>query len=97
MRYTIFWPNDNALSDSRMAAWNGRITDVTLGLRWALGKSFENAREHIYNQGGIVEVVPYSAGFSTLSDTLRGPPPTVHKPTDGVTVLRTGPDNSHGD
>jgi hypothetical protein len=98
MRYKVNWPADGrAVHDSRFAAWNGRVVDVTMGLRWAVGKTIENTIMHIHNQGGFVEVEPYSAMLSTLSDKIVGAPPKVMKPTDGVTVTRSGPDNSNGD
>jgi hypothetical protein len=98
MQYIVSWPNDKgSVFDSRFATWNGHVSDVTLGLRWAIGKSFENARDHIISQGGMIELVEGSHDKSTLTDIKFGDLPAYRQVNPEAVVITRGRDGSQDD
>ena len=75
MKYKVVWPNDKGIEyDSAFTTWGGHVTDCTVGMRWALGKSYENAAEHIQNQGGQVALYLGSQDVMTLNQEFTGQP-----------------------
>lgn len=73
MKYKVVWPNDSSAEyESAFTTWNGHVADCTVGMRWAMGKSYENAVEHIQNQGGQVALYLGSQDVMTLNQKFDG-------------------------
>lgn len=92
MRYKVIWPNDgpSIFNDSRFATWDGKVTNATPGLKWAVGKSYENTVSNIHNQGGFVEPVPGTVLLDTLTTILEpGAARSTESLTNGVLARRT--------
>lgn len=94
MQYQVIWTDtERSVFDSRFATWGDHVTDATLGLRWALGKSYTNTAEHIRSQGGYVKLINGTEHLGTLSGVAVT---EVPKPTIAV-ITRTGENTADGD
>ena len=96
MKYCVLWPNDKGTKyESAFTTWNDRVADCTPGLRWAMGKSYKNAVEHIQSQGGQVALYLGSQSVMTLSQAFEADyatPPIDEGIVKGIDVIgRSGP------
>jgi hypothetical protein len=88
-----------------IAVWNGYVTDVTIGIRWAQGKSFTNAKEHLDSAGAEVLIVPGSISerdLSNLQHYVEGTPTIAiaerpPKQPAEIVVTRSARDTSNDD